>query len=320
MIDWNDERGAAVQAIKSTASPFKVLLKTKDDAYFLDKWIRHHASIVGLENLIIFDNDSQDPAVDAVFAKFANSLLTIRYHGFHNDLHDCEKSADLYGALKDSCRYFQFLDSDEFLILVRGHRWYADDVILRYLQHHDGAHVIPSPWLYCTPRFQDLFKFGKNEYDLINDIRWGKPVIRSDLKMSGLINHNIQIAKRHYSDRIPTGLFVLHLAHLSPRKRIASNMRKLIARTFLSPGESVDGALKKDLANVQDNNIRLYISEIVRLRNMPEPSDEDVSSLGPSHIRIRPDSVVEYFSDVELLLMCRYLVADSPLVSQALWN
>ena len=44
----------------------KILLKTKDDPFFLAQWIDHHLGIVGPGNIIIFDNGSTNSEVLAM--------------------------------------------------------------------------------------------------------------------------------------------------------------------------------------------------------------------------------------------------------------
>jgi hypothetical protein len=320
IIDWKQDRDAAVRAIRSKRSRFAILLKTKDDAYFLDDWIRHHAAIVGISNLIVFDNDSTDDQAKDILASYGKELLVIRFNGFHNDLHVPERVPELYAALSDSFDYFQFLDSDELLILIRGQRWNEGPMVSAFVDALEDTPVIPAPWLYCAPRFPSLFKFGRRSSDLHDDIRWGKPVISTALNLKGIINHNVQVDRALYSERFPSGLFVLHRAHLSPLQRIRSNVKKLIARNFAAVGESVDELLARDRSKVQDNNIRLYLTEIERLRQIPEPLPAERPKLVPGHFLLGPDSRIEYFGDEEMMLMGALLASQGALIRKALWS
>lgn len=318
LIDWEDDRDAAVLAIRSRRARFAILLKTKDDAFFLDAWIRHHAAIVGLQNLIVFDNNSSEQPVKDVLDSY-NGLLTIRFNGFHNDLHIPECVPELYSALSDSFQYFQFLDTDEFLVLIRGHRWYDGPLVARYMDLIDGTPIIPTPWLYCVPGFSTLIKFGRQASDLYDDIKWGKPILSTGLNLKGIINHNIQVDRSLYAETIPCGLFVLHRAQLSPLNRIKSNLKKLVARQFARPGESADEVLQRDRSNIRDNNISLYLSEMTRLRGAPEPSASTPPRPAPGHFIMAADSRIEYFSDEEMMLMGAYLSSRGTIVRKALW-
>jgi hypothetical protein len=319
-IDWQEDRDAAVRAIKAKRGRISILLKTKDDAYCLEEWIEHHAAIVGMSNLIIFDNNSTDERAKAILARHQPDLLVLRFDGFHNDLHVPEKIPELYAALSESFEYFLFLDADELLVVIRGHRWYNGARVGEYLAALGETPVIPAPWLYGAPRFPNLFKFGRRESDLYNDIRWGKPLLSTRLNLRGIINHNIQIDRSHYPEAFPCGLFVLHQAHVSPAQRIRSNLKKLVARRFAMPGETADEVLRRDLAGVEDRNIHLYVSEIARLRTIPEPSRDEQPRLTAGHFILRPDSKIEYFGDEEMMLMGSLLASRGSLVRRALWS
>ncbi|MCB4767968.1 hypothetical protein LGR54_05070 [Ancylobacter sp. Lp-2] len=62
----------------------------KDETTFLECWIRHHAAIVGRENLIVFDNMSTSAATLDLYHPLEPDLLVVRFQGFHNKLHRVE--------------------------------------------------------------------------------------------------------------------------------------------------------------------------------------------------------------------------------------
>jgi|GEM_PF-1639018 len=62
---------------KKTYSTLKIILKTKDEDGLLEHWILYHASIVGFENLVIFDHSSTSEKVKDIYKKYADKLLVI---------------------------------------------------------------------------------------------------------------------------------------------------------------------------------------------------------------------------------------------------
>lgn len=318
MIDWNTDKAAALHAIEARQGPLKLLLKVKDDAYFTEQWIRHHAAIVGIENLVVFDNCSSDPVVLDVFARLSPDLLCIRFQGLHNAVHNVGLFGELYAALGRTCRHFAFLDADEFLLLVRGQQHYATPLLLDYLAEYPGATVFPSTWMWCLPRFANTFAIGSNFDRLKSDFKWGKPVISTALALKGFINHNGQLPAAYYSDVIPTGLFTLHRAHLSPRQRIETNVRKLAARRFCAPTESLDQILSREVVDVKDPNIRLYVSEIKRMRGTPEPDPSVHAALAQGQLQFHDDHSIQFHGEDELFLFHQFLQADEPFLRAAL--
>ncbi|MGQ0618890.1 MAG: glycosyltransferase family 2 protein [Panacagrimonas sp.] len=318
MIDWDSDTPAAARAIRSRRATFKILLKTRDDPYFLDRWIQHHARIVGLDNLIVFDNGSTDPAVAEILDRYAPDLLVIRFTGLHNRVHHVNRFPKLYRALITSCRYFAFLDTDEFLSLIRGHQHYSSPLIVDYLDHFPAATTFPTTWLWCVPRFADVFPLLGSPEHLANWVRWGKPILSTALPLRGFLNHNVQLPAHYFSNTIPAGLFTLHLAHLSAQQRVSVNVRKLIARGFCSAGEPIDQIVRRNLAEVTDSNVRLYVSEIKRLHNTPEPDAAAAVVLGKGQIHLRPDGSVQFFGEAERFRLMEFLLSDGAYFKTAL--
>ena len=81
---WNEHREECCRAIAGTKATFKILLKTKDDPFLLERWISHHQRIVGPDNIIIFDNMSTNPAVLYLYEKCRDTVRVIRFPGRHN--------------------------------------------------------------------------------------------------------------------------------------------------------------------------------------------------------------------------------------------
>ncbi|MGA2537709.1 MAG: hypothetical protein ABSF53_16950, partial [Terracidiphilus sp.] len=124
ILHWNEESDAAVAQIERDHRPFKILLKTKDDPEMLRDWITHHQKIVEIGGLIILDNMSSDPRVSEVYAGLDRRCPIIRFSGFLDNVHNTDHFSKLYQALRASCAYFTFLDTDERLTLFDGEDYF----------------------------------------------------------------------------------------------------------------------------------------------------------------------------------------------------
>ena len=63
LLDWSSAQQQICALIAAHRSQMKIVLKTKDDIFFLPRWVEHHRKIVGEKSLVIFDNGSTNPAV-----------------------------------------------------------------------------------------------------------------------------------------------------------------------------------------------------------------------------------------------------------------
>jgi hypothetical protein len=314
--DWDADRVSLCARISSAPAVLKILLKTKNDRILLDRWIEHHARIVAPQNILIFDNMSDDPEVLSIYARHPE-IMVIRFTGFHNNVHRVELFGDLYASLRDSAQFFVFLDTDEFLTLIDGDRYYADGSILEFLQSEPVPQVFPGTWLYNTNWTANQFISGTTAEYLANGLAWGKPVLRSNAPLAGYLNHNIQLARTLFSTRIRTNLFVLHLANLSPEQRITSNINKLIARGFAQPLDTAEIISQYTLDGVRDANIVQYISEIRRLLPVRAQPQAQQGTLRPGCIELGANGEITYYSEAERQSLQAFMVDPMPVYAAA---
>lgn len=315
--DWDADRVSLCARISGAPAVLKILLKTKNDSILLDRWIEHHAGIVAPQNILIFDNMSDDPQVLAIYARHPD-VLVIRFTGFHNNVHHVGLFGDLYAALRDSAQFFVFLDTDEFLTFIDGDRYYADGSILEFLQSEPLPQVFPGTWLYNTNWTANQFISGTTAEYLASGLAWGKPVLRSNAPLDGYLNHNIQLTRTLFSAGIPTNLFVLHLANLSPQQRIASNINKLIARGFAQPLDTAETISQYTLEGVSDANIVQYVSEIRRLLPLRAQPQAQQGTLRPGCIELSANGKITYYSEVERQSLLAFIVDPMPVYAAAL--
>jgi hypothetical protein len=315
---WETDKAAACARIERNAGFLKILLKIKNDPIFLGRWVRHHAKIVGLSNLVIFDNMSDDPDVLSLYRGLSNDLHVTTFTGLHNNIHDASLFPELYASLARSCEYFLFLDADEFLVLFDGQRYYDALSVSRFIERNRDVDVFPSAWLLNMAGSDTKFLSGADFARFSDGLPWGKPVLRSKLALSGYIQHNIQLDKSLYRSRLVTNLFLMHMVQLSAKQRVRANFYKLLARNFISPDDSLEKIAQIDPGGITDANIRLYVSEIRRLLPNCEAPGAGSPRLIPGSLELMPNGTISYYSEAERAVMASILVNAGGIADRAL--
>lgn len=315
---WEESKRDLCARIARTTGVLKIVLKTKDDPYLLERWIDHHARIVGVENLIIFDNMSTDDEVRAIYDTYRTDVLIIRFGGFHNSLHDVSAFPELYACLRESTRFYTFIDTDEYLTLINDDRYYSDESIPAFLRGYDDTGIIPATWIYNIPGSTSMYACGTDGHILSQGLKWGKPVLNSAINIAGYINHNSQIDSGLYTGRIPNNIFLRHIANYSPRQRLAANRNKLVARKYVSADADIDSIGAMDISDMADYSIKHYVTEIRDLLKLDAKGFSPPGSLSSGQINLATNGNIEYFSDVEKTLLGNFLVPGNSYVRRIL--
>jgi hypothetical protein len=273
-FDW-DGGDFPFNKVFAHASPFKILLKTRDDPWFIRKWFDHHRAICGPENIVIFDNRSTDPSVLDFYRDISATTQIVRFR-FHMDhLHHTDMQPGLYRALAQSCRRFCFLDTDEFLACLADDRTLMrpeDIVSLAPAFHDDGPDYWPGLWLHNAFKSENTFHLG-GQRDLCTNIQWGKPVLSAAKTPSGMINHNIQVAALTGNVASTSPFLILHAKNLLPEQRIAATMKKLATYNYVDAQTRPEEVATMDLSRGQFGTPDLWVGEIAQMlkaRNDPE--------------------------------------------------
>jgi hypothetical protein len=272
---WDIEDKDIFDPVFSQWSPMKILLKTRDDPWFIREWYAHHAAIVGPENIIIFDNGSSDPEVLAFYIEVEKTTQIVINSFAMNHIHNVHKNAALYGHLKKSCDYFSVLDTDERLLMLSSPEKVAHpseivDALPEYFAR--GADFVAPLWLGNAHRSSRNFRLS-DETELLNSLRWGKPIVGSTNVPTGFINHNCQIGQLTTKVASESRFLVLHLKNLSPEQRISANMRKLENYGFIEPGTSPEQAILCDTNKIKKGDAVYWVNELRSLlqsKDMPE--------------------------------------------------
>jgi hypothetical protein len=292
------DRAAVLARIAGSRAPLKILVKTRDDPFFVGDWIAHHAALVGAGNLVILDNGSSDPGVLATYAGLRGATPILRVDGYYNDVHRPARCPDLYEALRAGSDHFLFLDTDEFLASSDGTTLRAERAALAPLGQGLPGDFVPTTRLDCVALYRDRFVIGTAGAALRRQLKWGKPIVRSG--SSGwpeLMNHNLHVRGALAPHACP-GFFILHFNHLSPEQRIRNNVNKLVGRGFMAPDEPLEPVLARP---VPDGAwmIAIYLDEIRRmlaLRGRPAPAD---APLAPGTLRVAADGTLAFAAAAE---------------------
>jgi hypothetical protein len=257
------DKAGICAAIAARFAPLKILVKVKDEPAKMRAWIDHHAAIGGLDALIVFDNMSGDPAMADVLASYGPQLMVVRFAGYQDYLHNAYTHADLYAALRASCRFYTFIDTDEFLALYDGgaDRFHFDLKIIEFLAANGDTRIFPATWLHNLPSHADRFVIRPGS--LLEGLQWGKPVISAAHPAAGIMLHNTQISRFILAETLRTNLFLLHRRNVSVHDRINVNIRKLISEGVLKPGDGLPEALA--MAARPEHMDKPYVSEIYNL-------------------------------------------------------
>jgi hypothetical protein len=296
MLDWNSDPASVLAAIRSITSDVKIVLKTRNEELFLTKWITHHAKIFGEANLIIADSHSDSEAILDVYKKL--DCTVFRFSGHMDALHDASKMPEIYRAIRDTCNYYAFIDTDEFIYAYDGTNVLSAGETKAYLVGDPDVDIYPGFWGGNFPgSARDFWCSTDPNYGTPREgLYWGKYVISSRLDIGGLICHNYQIMKHLHNTGfgnldVRPGLFVAHLNRYCPSQRVRANVLKLLAR-----GYAADTAGVKARALTDHDNADRYVQELRRLIPLPETAWQAPAMVQNHCVRVESGRPIQFGS------------------------
>ncbi len=265
---WPRDGRRILKALRRHSAPLRIILKTRNDPIFLAEWHRHHAAIVGAENLIIADNMSDDPQVQTLLKELARQSTVFRFDAFHDTLHKRELFRPFYAALEETCAWSILLDTDERLAWMEGQEWIADHRLVdRLTDLAPDAPALPGLLIENLPGLRDRLSFPTARDRLASVLHWGKPAIASGhgLPVSGAQCHNIQFPEAMFRSGVPPRLVAMHLCNLHPEQRLRANREKLAARGICAPHTPYEEIARLDVRHETRSVIRRCVLETRRL-------------------------------------------------------
>ena len=294
---WEDDKEQIVARL-ATRATLKLCVKLLDEPLLIENWIRHHAKIVGFENLIIADNGSTEIGTLGVYAKYADLVTIFQFDGPHNEIHWHSRFAELFAVIRSSCRYFSFVDADERLVFLDGQAWTADSSIVAMIAQIPSDDIIPTTWLINTLNGLDTFSLLDTESRprLINNLKWGKPILPVDRVGVQAGIHNIQFSHLAFSNEFGTGFFLLHYTQF-PERRIAVNRNKLISRGIIDKNVSSNEIPLMSFEGQSDRSFMRFVDEIREMQLIvASGSKKDHHSI-TDFIKLEAEGILSFSND-----------------------
>jgi len=230
----------------------KVILKIKDDADLLPRWMDYHGRLVGWHNIIVMDCGSTDENYLSALASYEDRVLIFSYPHYYDTLHNVELNRDFYSFVARNCKYLCVVDADEFLFGYQDGTIGRDNV-LKILSEGD-APIYPGTWYpnAAVPvdregggPWRRPLEFSISPSAIASGTINGKAVVRADICLDiKHVGHNLHVAE--VAARIRPDacgrIGVLHVSNLGPRQARTRSLRHLKAKGAV-PGDMPDAAV-----------------------------------------------------------------------------
>ncbi|MCG6205521.1 glycosyltransferase family 2 protein [Rhodopseudomonas sp. HC1] len=297
-------------------SKLKICCKTVNEPELVLGWLEHHGAIVGLENLIIADNGSDDFGALETYSRFADKVTIFQFSGNHNDIHWHPRFGPLFEALKASSDHFAFFDVDERLIWIEGGNWSANSNILEAIREFDS--IYPATWLINAIGSSDKFNLLDTERRpiLTNNLKYGKPILTSKLIGAQAGIHNIQYAGNKYSSACAGQLFLLHLTQF-PDQRIDANVKKLANRGLVERSIDPQVISSMDFSSYPDKTVLRFQNEIVEMLAYKN-GDRTIEAKETEYLNLTKNGAVNYSNDEARMAFSKF-VEDAPSVAETIF-
>ncbi|MGQ4275110.1 hypothetical protein [Terrihabitans sp. B22-R8] len=297
--NWQQNAAELAAQVAARRSPFKIVLKTKDDPAFLRLWLAHHLAFMPDGAILVMDNGSTLPEVHDIYRENAARIFAFSYTGFHNNLHRYEIFPDLYEALRASCDAYLFLDTDERLYVPERDgdevRMAVDPIRAMAALLERGGDVFPGLWLH-NYLLSDRHFFINDYPDRLRDgLVWGKPMLASRRPLRGELNHNVQALEGNPDAGIGGGIVIAHMTRLDLDQRIGTNIRKLIARKVIAGPDEIWPLLERRGEPGIEGNTKLYLDEIAGLRGMLAHAPQPPSSTPRGCLTLNHAQELQFF-------------------------
>ena len=302
MIKKNINLGAdAYQLIRDNPRPFKIILKTKNESSLIEKWVKHHEKIVGLDSLIILDNKSTLQKTHEIYNSLDKKLQIFTFDGFHNSIQNYKIHTKFIDSLRESSSSYVILDTDEFLFCIRDDkRWNVFGDIEKIVLS-STADAIPCMWLYNSRVASDQFlSYGLTFNVMEQGILWGKPILSSRLKPEQLFLHNAHLHRETYGNTIEKSLIIAHLSTFDPMNRVRSNLEKIKSRKLVVPEDISSPDFSRHiyelLKNKEYDQVSRWLVESLELMNSRDEVEKLNVDPRPGEFLMESDGLIKFSS------------------------
>jgi hypothetical protein len=316
LMHWDTSREIICNSIRDNKSFFKICLKTRNDPTLLERWINHHGSIVGLSSLIIADNESDNPVVLDVYRKYIDSTQIFQFRGPHdNPQHKRLLWLEFWVALSESCDYFLFLDTDEYLVEISQNMWNASPRIVSRLQALHDRPIIPTYLLNNSMFYRDDV-FRIDNISLLTSLCWGKPICPSPLESIHGYIHNNQVLNHEWNSSAPSNLFLLHYNQLYPEQRLNAILLSMKNFGDIKDSDGIEVLTPSFCEHHSALRVRRYANEVKKINAAMRKSkyeEEQSRSCGPPKGAIQLDKtgMINYASVTEMTILSSFIEPPS---------
>jgi len=296
---WHKCARRICAAVRRAPGPVKILLKVRNDPIFLAAWHRHHAAIVGAQNLIIADNMSDDPQTKTLLRTLAKESTVFRFAGFHNRLSDRTVFADLWHALDESCKWHMALDADERLGWIEDDHCITDARLVdRLLATPPHTAAIPALLLDNIAGKADCFAIPQRnspKLPVLPCALWGKPALAAGkVWPAGMALHNVQFHPDAFAAGHAPNLIQMHLCNLIPEQRLRANREKLVARKICTSQTPFEKIAAMDLKDENRSVVERCVQETRKLLAQLKRGSDQNSGPMPDHVQIGTDGCMVF--------------------------
>lgn len=298
---------ALCKMIRNSPTDFRILLKTKNEEYLIERWINHYVKIINdKSSILIFDNSSTRNSVFDIYKQYEDKITLIKYSCHFNYIHSPQIFPDLYKAIWDSSKFYLFIDTDEFLYLYDEEKVIKDSRITSLLQQSPEVKFFPTFWFKNAYFKENVFSFRASREYMRYLIAMGKPIINSAKlrdKIQNPMAHALQMPISVYGVS-PACFLLLHLNTLSKEQRIRVNMDKLMQYGIIEHSYDFFTVLNIDIDKIANENAKYFIKEIRHLISSPDNYDD---TIGPGHIEMLHDETLKFYPDESKHIFQRYV-------------
>lgn len=216
-------------------SILKIVLKTKNEAGLIEDWILYHSKIVGFENLLVLDHNSNSKKVLSIYKKYKDKLEIIKIPEAikPDELHNTYINDHIFHKIKKDSLFFTFLDTDEFLCILENNELRTEG-FLNKLKEYSNYESISTIWIHnsfhkkTSKDPKKVTEFNISPDQISHNILNGKAIFRHDKKQQ-VITHN----KAVENHTITTDFILLHLKNRDIKDRMKTKKNFCISNNLI---------------------------------------------------------------------------------------
>jgi hypothetical protein len=285
--------------IERDKSVFKIVTKTKNETFFIEKWITHHLNILQDTKLIIFDNMSDDEYVYSIYEKYKDNIILIQFDLYMDCIHLLHWSKQIHKSISISSKFFTIIDSDEYLYLYDNDKLTNDNRVVKFIEDNQNCNFFCPCYLENIPNNGNLFSFDPQSLDFFH---WSKPIINTSLfpvfeksleKHKWTSIHHTHLLPIQTYGKTQTNFVLLHMKNLNKYQRIKVNMLKLLSLNVVKNEKDFSTLMTIDINEIDGELGRHYAIETKKII-------ENILYVDRNATDISRDGIIELCDDLTL--------------------